>query len=816
MSAGDRLTRWGLYGLGGTIGLLALVVGIVVLLVWRTLPQTEGDFAVPGLAMEADLIRDGYGVPHIFAPTGEAAYSALGVAHAQDRLWQMEVLRRAGQGRLAELFGADFLRADIYLRAKGYETRARAAIEAMPPTVRRALEAYARGVNAVIETGARSPEMLLLGAEPEPWRIADSVLAVFAISENLSPAQGRERALAALARRLPPERLVELIPTMDAAEAARYRALFDGEVAPAGDSAPGTAGRVEAIDLGLGPGTGLIASASNVWASGQGAGRVLANDPHLALQLPQIWYLARLETPHLAVRGATLPGVPFHVSGQSRHMAWGVTVAGADDADYVIERPSADGTAVLRPGGARVPLEERVERIAVKGAEPVSVRLRFSDRGPILSDSHPDVAALAPDGHLVSLDWTAEAPVDRTMTALHALSHARDWEPVRQRLRGVTRPILNVMAIAADGTLGHTIAGAIPHRPGAGDTVCGLVPRPGWESQEGCGEGLMPEARIPRTESGDGMPLYNANQPWPEGTNWRLAALRYPGVRAARIRSLLDAEPAPSVERFAAMQRDTHARDAVDFLAAVLPLVAGGAADADERVRWARERLAAWDFHADREKVAPMLYAAWREMLFRDLIGDETAGRLFPFWEQRAGLVTRLIAAESAFCDDIRTDGQESCAAIARRALGRALDRLEETLGGDRAGWRWEMAHRARLESPFWRRIPVVGDLTAVELGTGGDSYTLNRAAPLYSETLGPDWLADQHGPGYRGVYDLVDPAESRFVLAGGNSGNPFGGHWADQSGLWQRGEAIALDGSAETLLRAGGARLRLMPATQQ
>jgi penicillin amidase len=773
---------------GGAVVVLAVVLaGALFFVINSSLPQRDGKIVTAGVKDDVSVFRGEYGVPRIFASDRDDAYFSLGVVHAQDRLWQMELLRRASAGRLAEIFGEGLVPLDTYFRSKRYGEHALSATGLFTDETRRALESYNAGINSVIDSGQIPLEMRILGIEPEYWAPEHSVLVMFSLSERLSTSRRKEKFLANFARNNPTDALKELLPSIDRREIETYQSLFDGgnaNLPPTEDS--GTGGLAEWEEQ------MRVTSASNIWAHSEGGKTLLANDPHLPLELPPPWYVVRIEAPDMFLLGATIPGIPFHISAQNGHAAWGATVAGADDADLIIERLNEAGTAVLRASGESR-LRSRNEIIKVKDQDDVNVTIRASDQGPIVSDYDADYARLAPAGHIVALKWNNRVNLDQSMNALYELNHSRQWLVIRNKLRQVSRPILNIMYMDERGRGGVVITGAVLSRPIIGGTVCGAIPRPGWLPEVGCADSYLEDALIP-SDSSTGSPLYNANQPWPDADSWRLTYERYPDIRYQRLRHYFVDNPAsPSVERFNVMQNDTVAGEAQAFLEAALPLITSGT---DERLGWAHETLSGWDFHMDGDSIAATLYASWREVTFSRLLEDETGGELYPFFEHRALLTARLLRDNSAICDDITTPGTESCGEVAQFSLEETLERLDGELGDNVENWRWGNAHRAILKSAFWERIPLASSIFSFEPESSGDTYTLRRGAQIYDR----HWLSNQHGAAYRGIYDIRDSSNSLFALAGGNSANPFSPHWNDQTDIWNEGSGLTFPETRDQL----------------
>ncbi len=522
-----RALRWLALGLAGLLALAALGLGGGYLWLRQSLPQIDGEIAVAGLEAPVSVVRDEWAIPQIEAASLRDAIFAEGFVHAQDRFWQMEFQRRLGAGRLAEILGAAALPTDRFMRTLGFYRLAEASLQHLNERTRALLEAYALGVNAWLATrnGPLPPEFLILRHSAiEPWSPADSLVWLRLMALDLSVNYGEELQRAGLAKRLSDEQLADIWPdypdgapvTLVAlARALPFRALAD------------------ALPPAPPPGQG-----SNAWVvagsrTASGA-PLLANDPHLGLQAPGVWYLVHLQTPELELTGASLPGVPGIVLGHNGSVAWGFTNTGPDTQDLFVERTDpADPGRYLTPDGSQ-PFATREEVIRVKDGAPVALTVRATRHGPVISDRLPDQGLFEP-GHVVALAWAALAEDDRTMQALLELNRARDWASFVGAAEHVLAPMQNIFYADTAGHIGLIAPGRVPIRR-QGD---GRWPVPGW-SGEYDWQGWIPFAALPRAlDPADGL-LFNANNRLvPEDYPYLLAADWEPPYRARRLAALL-------------------------------------------------------------------------------------------------------------------------------------------------------------------------------------------------------------------------------------------------------------------------------------
>lgn len=766
-------------------GLLLAVVAAAVLLAVATvalrtsLPRTEGTVVVRRLGATAEIIRDAHGVPHIHADSREDAFFALGFAHAQDRLWQMEFQRRLGAGRLAEVLGEEALPTDRFMRTLGVQRVAEATTERLDARTRGILEAYADGVNAFLEQrrGLLPPEFLLLGFEPEPWRPADTVAWSKMMAYDLSRNWTDELLRARLARVLHPDRVAELWPAYpeDApVTLPDYAALYE---------------RLPLEETWRAAVQPLSAEAgSNAWAlSGdrtRSGAPLLANDPHLGLQLPSLWYLAHLRAPGLDVIGATLPGTPTVLLGRNEHLAWGFTNTGSDVQDLFIEQVSAEDPDRYRTPDGFEPFVVRTETIRVRGGADETLTVRETRHGPVISDlggTAEAVAAGAGAGGtelVLALAWTALRPDDLTVQAALALPFATGWEEFTRALESFHSPPQNVVYADAGGRIGFYAAGRVPIRA-AGQ---GLAPVPGWNGRYDW-VGFVPFSELPHALEPASGEIVSANQKLvPDGYPHHLTSDWAPPYRAERIEQLL-----AMTERHTAEGQQRIQADLLSLAARAL-LPAALAADTETALaRRAQALLLGWDGVMDRDAAAPLIYAAWLRSFTRLVLEDDLGELTAEYAGHRPLFLLRAPAGEGEWCSDRRGGG---CAELSARALREAVAWLAERHGDDPTAWRWGDEHRAALAHPVLGRTPLAWALEP-RPRTGGGPFTV--AAARYDPADAERPFAQTEGAGFRMVVDLGDPSASRFVIAGGQSGNPLSPWYRSLLGHWQRGEGIPM-----------------------
>ncbi len=783
-------------------GLLRLVIALVVVatlagayLFWRAMPAYSGRETLPGLSAEARVWRDAYGVPHIFAASMDDAMRALGYLHASERLFQMELQRRVGQGRMSEFAGADLLNVDRFMRTLGFYREAEASFAALSPLAQKRLQVYADGINAFLDShrSALPPEFLISGARPEPWKPADSLVIGKLLSLELSNNYKLEALRAHLRQKLGPEQAAWMFPAM------RPGAPITTEPALTSTHASS-----ESIEDQIGALIGVSHGASNEWViagSRTATGKpILANDPHLELGAPILWYLARIVTPEGSVKGGTIPGTPIVLLGQNDSIAWGFTTADTDVQDLFIETVDpSNPSQYLTPDGAR-PFETRDETIHVKDADDVKLTVRATRHGPVLSDVSKDLASLAEPGKAIALAFTGLSDRDSTMEAVIRLNVARNWDQFLDALRLYQTPTQNIVFADASGDIGFFSPGLVPLRK-SGD---GLAPVDGASGAFDW-VGTIPFEQLPQLhnpEIGFAFNANNANVPDDHqptfGQDWE------EDFRARRIQQFMDTIDKHSLDTSAGMQADhlsLAAKDLQPFIAMIGPT--------DERARQAQALLLNWNAVMDKDRAEPLIFTAFLGALHRILIVDKTGVAMEDKGPYAAATLISLMHDHPSWCDAPGKPDPDC-----RKALGQALDEglalLVKRDGPDMSQWRWGKEHVALLQHRVFGHVPLLDRVSDLSMPSSGGFYTLDRGGGF--ETPPDKPFARTHAGGFRGLYDLAAPEKSRFMIATGESGHIFSRHYRDLAPLWIDGKSITLAGSEDDLKKAGAAELVLTP----
>jgi penicillin amidase len=792
--------------------LLRLFTGIVVLglagialVYWfasRSLPDYSADHAVTGISQPIEIVRNNANVPHIFGANDRDVYFGLGFAHAQDRLWQMTMLRRTAQGRLSELFGRRTLRIDELLRRLDLYNLAVQSVDAQDDETKAALIAYANGVNAWLATvneqalGRGGPEFFVFSNQIAPWQPADSLAIIKLMALQLSGQLGEEVLRARTSLLLPPARVADILPDTPGAGIAalpEFASLFP--------TLPRYAKAAPRIDDPLSPipARGL-AGASNAWAAApkRAASGVslLANDPHLGFTAPSIWYLARLELATGGVIGGTIPGMPVILAGRSEGFGWAITSSYLDDQDVYIEKLNPENPdEVLTPDGYKA-MKTRPSIIKIKDETPQTITLKWTDNGPVLPGHLYQLGPITPKGHVTSLAWTALSGADTSMSAAIALMQAKTVAQGITAGAKFVAPSQN-LTMADRTTIAMKTIGAMPHRDAASQTQ-GRLPSAGWLDVNRW-QGMLNYSANPEFVAPAGGILGNTNnkmveRPFPLHVSFNWGDTQ----RIQRWRKLMQGREVHTRESFIEAQLDT-----VSFTArALLPLVAkelwfkseAAPLGTPERMRQdALLLLADWNGEMNEHRPEPLIYAAWMRELQDRLIRDELGPLAREFTQVEPLFIERVfgnVDGAAAWCDVQQSAAVETCDDIARLALDDALVWISETYGSKLESLRWGDAHQAIQDHPTLGKIPLLRWFVNIRQSTSGGDNTLNRGRTSGKD---PEPFQNVHGAGYRGIYDFADPDSSVFVISTGQSGHPLSRYYDDLGELWRRGEYIPM-----------------------
>ena len=843
------------------IGLLALLalagVGVLAaIIIWRlSLPDLNEPAALPELQARVDIYRDTHGVPHIFAANRNDALRALGYVHASERFFQMEMNRRAGQGRLAEAAGKDAVNLDRMLRGLDLYRLAETSIAALSPDARAALDAYCAGVNSWLESHQHGLplEFLLLNIKPERWKPADSMVWGKLMALRLSVNMAKELRRAALLTVQTHEVVERLYPpypgdapvTMNPIFARRgvmqpmpplllrpVSTLSELKLPPRQPASPGKSGahpspapaqksklkakpkKHSAIDPELGAAYVRLAEfwpfqtpgASNEWvidgtrsATGQ---PMLANDPHLGLETPVMWYLARIVTPDLMLTGATAPGLPVFLLKQNSHIAWGFTTTNSEVQDIFVETIDPQDPAKYLTPSSREKFTVRTEIIKVKGESDVVMTVRGTRHGPVISDFDDDAAKLLTGkGYVLALAFTGLGGSDTTLEALLRLNMARNWDEFQNALQLYQTPPQNIFYADRAGHIGFTSPGLVPVRKEYNGryAVPGASGRYDWN-------GFVPFTYAPRLFDPDSGAIFNANNAVIRpGLYWFGREWEAP-YRAKRVQEMLRAKPQFTIQDMQAMQADIlslPARELSPYLLKIKP-----ATGQESR---ALDLLRNWDFTMRADRPEPLIFEWWLMRLYDALVRPPFGKLGATLGQYNAQIVTDILQNPRGWCDTLLAAKSADCAPQITEAFRQTLQELMARYGNDVSQWRWSDEHFAPLENKVMRHLPLFDRLFGLQTPSNGGHDTVNRGGN--ADQIGARHpLAKTHGTGFRGIYDLSNPNRSQFMIATGQSAHPLSPFYDNLLPLWKSGQNIEITGTQEQLAAQHRGHLVLLP----
>ncbi len=795
--------RWLLRLATVAVVLCTLGVLLVYYLGTRSLPDYNNTLHVDGTTSDIEIVRDNSNVPHIFAASDRDVFFGLGYAHAQDRLWQMMLMRRTAQGRLSEVFGTSTLDTDKLLRRLDLYTLAQKSVAAQDPRTLDVLESYAAGVNARLgeinrdSLGRGAPEFFVFNAPIAPWQPADSLALIKVMALQLTGHASDEVLRARTSLLLPNEnRLADILPDVpgDAIAALpEYAQLVPG--VPKFSNAP------ELRHAMLSPVAPVgLAGASNAWAAAPkrsaSRGTLLANDPHLGFTAPSIWYLTRMQLSSGGVIGGTIPGIPAVMVGRSEALGWALTSSYLDDQDLFIEEVNPDNSEEYRSPTGWQRFQTRKTIVNIKGEAPVTMTLRWTDNGPVLPGTHFKLSTVTPPGHVAALSWTALSDADTSMTAAVNLMHSKSVSEALDASENFIAPSQNLTLVDGE-TIAMKTIGAMPRRDPDSQSQ-GRMPSLGYVAQNRW-QGIFPQSDNPAFVSPLGGLVGNTNnkvvdRPFPKHVSFEWGDSQ----RVQRWQRMMQGREVHTRDSFIEVQLDTvspAARTLLPLIGADLWYTGEAAPNGTpERLRQrALDLLANWNGEMNEHLPEPLIYSAWlralQDRLIRDNLGPlaDEFHHVEPLFIER---VFRDVDGAGTWCDIIRSTVVETCTDIARLALDDALVSITEKYGAALESLRWGAAHQALHKHPVLGEVPILRYFVNIRQSTSGGDQTLLRGR---TSGQSPEPFLNVHGAGYRGVYDFADPDSSVFIISTGQSGHFISRHYDDLGILWRRGEYIPM-----------------------
>ena len=767
------------------MGLLLLLLLSAAALAWYVhgkQAQRSGQVTLTGLLAPVNVRFDERGVPHIEAGNEADLYRTLGYVHAQDRLFQMEMARRLARGELAEVLGPKLLDVDRLFRTLGIRAHADAVVASLDKTTPtyRAIEAYLDGVNQYQDSHPAPIEFDILGIPKRPFALTDSFSVTGYLAYSFAAAFRTEPVMTAIRDKL----------------GASYLTVFDLD-----SHATGLASNDRSNTLSSADWAGLdriaqvsrditampLLEGSNAWAisgSRTASGKpMLAGDPHIGFSAPAVWYEAHLKTPDMELYGHFQVLAPLALLGHNRRFGWTMTMFQNDDIDMVIEKPNPDNPNQIWHQGRWVDLQQRSETISVKGAAPVTLPLRRSPHGPIITDAYPANYAGTP----VAMWWAFLETENPLFEAFYELNRADTLDKARQAASKIHAPGLNVVWANASGDIGWWAAAKLPIRPeGVNPTFMLDGTKPEAEKL-----GFRAFADNPQEENPKRGFVVSANHQ-PDPSN----GVTVPGYyhvldRAQRLVDLIqDKRRKSDVAQSMAMQRDVRTGYSQRMLTPLLPLLGHTVTDPVERKLL--EQLALWDGSYTRDKIEPTVFSQLLYETARAAMQDELGAVQFKnlLGTRILDFALPLLAADAAspWWDDSGTrDVVETRDVTLRKAWRATLTHLRTTFGADPARWSWGQTHTLTHNHPLGQQKPLDKLFSVGPFGVPGGREIPNALG----SSIGPGPWAVTFGPSTRRVIDFADSTQALGINPLGQSGFVFDSHYRDQSLAFVAGDYV-------------------------
>ena len=754
-----KILKVSLVTIAAILAVVLLAAAIIVPTLRKSgLPELNGEKSIAGLTAEVKVIRDERGVPHIYASNEHDLYYMTGYITAQERLWQMDMVRHATQGRLSELFKRDMFDTDIFLRALGMSEKSRLVLEKEDPAILATLQAYTDGVNAwITECGNKlPPEFRVLGYKPEPWTMTDITNIIGFIGWDLASSNlSNEISNYKLGRKLGAEKAAELIADWNMVDEVVFPDFRLDEKLT--DKALEAVSSIEKLEeLGI-----VTLSGSNNWAvsgSRSETGKpILSNDMHLGFNVPGFWMQVHQVIPgKLNVTGVIFPGEPFIIAGHNDRIAWGMTNLSVDDIDLFVETVDSTGNNYLY-NGEWLPFRDVEYTLKMTDDSSQTRIIRYTHHGPVISGMQKI------DDAVLSMCWSGYDYSDE-ISAVYLLNKAGNWDEFRTALSHFRAISQNFAYADVDGNIGLNTGGGVPVRKGTG-----LLPRRG-DTDEYEWKGYVPFEMLPSS--------FNPEEGFISSANQRTVDKDYPffisgefsmPYRIMRIREMAAEKQVLGIEDFKKMITDNHSA----YAKMLTPVILKGAealSAPDESVKRAIEELKGWDYAMDAALIAPTLFEFIRMEMARQLLGDELdelygapLGRQHDFY-----LFSLMKEGPDEWVDNIDTPEKENLEAIIARSIGTALDTLTARYGEYGEKWQWGNIHTITLEHPMGgvKILDRLLQLNSKTYGVGGSYHTVEPYAFR-------DNFRAHHGASERHIFNTADWDKSLTVIPTGTSGIP-------------------------------------------
>lgn len=787
--------------------LIAAAVAVSYYVMKSYVPGYSGELEVKSITGEVKVYRDNFGIPHIISGTENDAAFALGYLHAEERLFQMDISRRAGEGRLSEIFGSRTVPFDKMFRTLGLFEFVKSNYEKLNPLSKELLESYSQGVNYFINNNNKhSIEFDILGYSPEEWKPEHSLLLAKLMAFELNLSWWSDIAFTHLIQKFDEEKVKEIIPSYpeNAPRIIPTELKYLPKVSL--DLIQTDKNFREFIGF-----TGTHIGSNNWVVNGNKSvsGKpIIANDPHLAFQAPGKWYFVDIKSNSWNVTGFTIPGLPAVVIGKNENIAWALTNVMADDADFYIEQFDSSGTKYLLNDEWRN-IEITADTIIVKDSSDVHFQIKHTHRGPVVSGIHA-YNELYPndiqDKANLSMRWTAYELSD-DLDGIMAINKAENWQQFLDGVRNFTVPGQNFVYADDEGNIGYVCAAKLPIRASNNPTFVydGTTDEYDWI-------GFVPFEEMPKLFNPPTNFIASANNKTIDDFKYHISNIWEPPSRIERITEFLRSKQKLSVSDYKELQNDFYSHYARKITPYILNAFTGSQIK-DENLKTALELLDKWNYIMDKRSQTPAIYNVFFVELLKNIFVDEMGEELFNEYVFMSNIPRRIIyemfeKGYSSWFDNIDTEQIENRDMIIRKSLVDALEFLEETFGKNPALWQWGELHKVKFKHIFADQSSIVDRF--VNIGpyqVGGDGTTVFNTEYSFTEPY-----LNNLGPSMRYIYDFDKPDEFIFILPAGQSGHIMSKHYEDMTEMWLEGKYIKINTARNIIENSNYKRLTLQP----
>lgn len=790
--------------------------GIFYKMLTSSLPQYSGKVTSSKITGDVEVYRDSFAVPYILAKNDEDAAFALGFLHAQERMFTMDIIRRAGEGRLSEVLGIDALPFDNMFRTVGIKRNIQKNLYRYNQDVMNILQAYANGVNKYLDErkGNYGVEFDVLGYKPEKWKPIHSLIVIKMMAWELNISWWTDLSFSELIQKLGKEKVLEILPDYPQNAPTIITANF--KYLPSINSSLAETDRAFRKFIGW---TGTHIGSNNwvVNANKSFSGKpIIANDPHLAFSAPGKWYAAVIKSPGWNAAGVTLPGVPGVVIGKNDNISWVLTNVMNDDSDFYTEKLDSSKTKYFVDGEWKK-LNFIKDTIKIKNEKAQIIEIVETHRGPIISNIHPfnfvynkEELNSAP----ISLKWSGNDFSDELLAFLK-INKAKNWNEFKDGVKYFGIPGQNFVFADVQGNIGYVMGARIPLRNNNNPTLVfdGTTTANDWK-------GYVSPDEIPFIFNPSENFIASANNKTIKNFKYHISNLWEPSSRIERIKELLNDKQKHSVEDFINYQQDIKSPYA-KILETYLLKAFEGIKVKDKNLKTSLELFEKWDFNFDKAGQTPAIYAVFLKCLLKNIYYDEMGDDLYNRFVFLANVPYRsllqiLEKPESDWFNNINTNKKESRDEIIRKSLADALTYLEEKLGSDLTNWQWGRLHSVTFKHSFSGNFSLLDKYINIgPFEIGGDGTTLNNTEYPFAESIDKYSMFRHNefdnvlGPSMRFIFDFANPDEFYLILTTGQSGNLMSNHYRDQNPLWLNGKYMKIK-TDETSIRQNKQLLKI------